>query len=145
MQHVRASKQLSDKEKAAIEEAVKGVQASIEKKKEYNAKANQERQLVLVQGYVQNLQPRAVKLEKTHEWSGKFLVNPPERLGGLGPNDSGTFEHEGATSQGNLPVLRVIFGVSDYNAVVWCLQSLIAYDVVQQRCLHFLSPPFPPN
>ncbi|KMT14651.1 hypothetical protein BVRB_4g074190 [Beta vulgaris subsp. vulgaris] len=131
VQHVRASKQLSDKEKAAIEEAVKGVQASIEKKKENNAKANQERQLVLVQGYVQNLQPRVVKLEKTHEWNGKFLVNPPERLGGLGPNDSGTFEHEGATSQGNLPVLVGSKGAFIYGHFDFALPNLgwlVAWD-----------------
>ncbi|KMT14654.1 hypothetical protein BVRB_4g074220 [Beta vulgaris subsp. vulgaris] len=95
-QQAHGAHQLSNKEKAAIDAAVKEAANNIK-----NAKASQE-QLVVVTGVMKNLQPRGLSLTKSHQWRGNYLVEPPKGMG-----ESGAFVHEGAPSQGNLPVVIV--------------------------------------
>ena len=93
-QQAHGAHQLSNKEKSAIDAAVKEAANNIK-----NAKASQE-QLVVVTGVMKNLQPRALSLAKSHEWTGHYLAEPPKSM-----EESGAFVHEGAASQGNLPVV----------------------------------------
>ena len=86
-QQAHGAHQLSNKEKSAIDAAVKEAANNIK-----NAKASQE-QLVVVTGVMKNLQPRALSLAKSHEWTGHYLAEPPKSM-----EESGAFVHEGATN-----------------------------------------------
>ncbi|KAL2941365.1 Jasmonate-induced protein-like protein [Bienertia sinuspersici] len=92
MASIQEMAQFSDKEKATIQKAVNEARNIIPK----------ETQLVNVAGVMTNAQSRVIVLSKTHDWKGRFMANPTNTIGGGG---DGTFVHEGATSQGQLPVV----------------------------------------
>ncbi|KMT14649.1 hypothetical protein BVRB_4g074170 [Beta vulgaris subsp. vulgaris] len=96
VQQAQGVNQLSNKEKAAIDEAVK--EAAIDIK---NAKASQNH-LVMVAGVIKNLQSRRLFLNKQYIMKGKYVIPPPETLTSDIP---GKFVQEGAPSQGQLPVV----------------------------------------
>ncbi|KAL2941324.1 Jasmonate-induced protein-like protein [Bienertia sinuspersici] len=61
-----------------------------------------------------NAQSRVIWLSKTHDWKGHFTANPSETIGG---EADGTFVHEGATSQGQLPVVVGSKGAVVYTTI----------------------------
>ncbi|XP_021772230.1 jasmonate-induced protein homolog [Chenopodium quinoa] len=117
--------QFSDKEKAAIEEAMKEAQ-SFQANNIKNAKASQDK-LVLVSGAMKNLQSRALRLHKSHSWKGVFVAGPSETMA----TGVGAFVHEGTPWQGQLPMVVgskgvVIYG--HYDKALPQLGWLLAWD-----------------
>ncbi|KAL2920416.1 Jasmonate-induced protein-like protein, partial [Bienertia sinuspersici] len=91
VQKVGSSRQLNEKEKAAL-------LGGINKAKDKHAKVAGQDQLVVVNGTLMNLLPEPrplVMLNKTHSWKGQFISEPPKTIG----EADGSFVH-----QGNLPV-----------------------------------------
>lgn len=103
-QQVRgASTQLSEKEKTIYgEEAKKEAQTTLLANDKKKAKVSQD-ELVLVTGVMKNLQPCGIMLHKSHSWKGQFIAKPSDQT--ITEHASGAFVHQGATWQGNLPVV----------------------------------------
>uniref|UniRef100_A0A803L3Z1 Uncharacterized protein n=1 Tax=Chenopodium quinoa TaxID=63459 RepID=A0A803L3Z1_CHEQI len=117
--------ELSNKERAIIEEAMKEAQSVLE-----NNMTSQD-QLVLVTGVMKNSQSRALRLNKTYSWTGNFIAKPSETMS----EGKAAFVHEGAAWQGNLPVVVgskgvVIYG--HYDRALPQLGWLLAWDKTAQ-------------
>ncbi|KAL2941356.1 Bifunctional protein GlmU [Bienertia sinuspersici] len=89
VQQVQGAAQFGDKEKAAIQEAMKEAQNFVANND--NAKARQE-QVVITAGVMMNAQPRSLMQTQTHDWKGHYIINPPKIIGGDTISDG--FVHE---------------------------------------------------
>ncbi|KNA21017.1 hypothetical protein SOVF_046510 [Spinacia oleracea] len=110
VQQAQVDSKFNDKQKAAIGKAMQDAQSILA-----NNEKDGQHQLAVVGGVMQNLQRRVIVLKKTHDAEGRFLTNPPGSIGGEG---HGAFVHQGATSQGPLPVVvgskcAIIYGTID--------------------------------
>ncbi|KNA24335.1 hypothetical protein SOVF_016350 [Spinacia oleracea] len=117
--------QLSDKEKAAIGEAMKEAESLAKNIKEKAVYSSQDQE-VLVTGVVQNVNySRDLELEKITSWTGKFMDLPPSKI--ARKNGIGTFVHKG-TSSSDLHVSNskgaIIYSASAYPGLGW----LLAWD-----------------
>ncbi|XP_021741219.1 uncharacterized protein LOC110707514 [Chenopodium quinoa] len=127
MASIQVDSQFNDKQKAAIEKATQEAQNILANND--SAKDAQPHLLVKVAGAMKNSQHRPIRLMKTHDAKGKFVTNPPGTIGG---EASGAFVHEGATSQGQLPVVvgskcALIYGTFDKSFPA--LGYLLAWDM----------------
>ena len=119
------SNQFSEKEKVAIDEAVKEAQSMLANNIK-NAKASQDQQVALVTGVMKNLQGRGLLLNKSHVWKGNFLTGPPEKIG-----ESGAFVHEGAAPQVGIPMAegsKAVVIYAHYDKALPQLGWLLAWD-----------------
>ncbi|XP_021839605.2 uncharacterized protein [Spinacia oleracea] len=113
--------QLSDKEKAAIEEAMKEAELSFLTRKDNNNNNNNNSKAderVLVTGVVKNLFPKQIKFYGYSIWQGSFVDLPPQNINA---NGIGAFAYKANVNKCNGDLIYCSLKESNTQQLGWLL------------------------